>query len=244
MRNRLMTLVIGTSLLAFATMAAMYPRTVHSAPSDGISLLQTLSDWKYPGSEHLGDLSMSDAGTPPMQAVKCEAILVTPDPIEKVIAFYVEKLKKDAAKTISSQDDSKGRPLTLRVIVVNRLDTSTTLVISRAEGEKETHIAWSHYIRLPLAKRAEAGVRVSLSIYSGREDPSWEASDEEVKAFTAKLEALKVIAARKTINLGTWLPGLLGRRIRNLRPDLGLEWHRRSDSGRQSLPLGRRGPNP
>jgi hypothetical protein len=56
---------------------------------------------------------------------------------------------KDAdAKSVSTQDDSQGRPVTLRVIVVNKADTSTTLVIGRAEGEKETHITWLHYVRL------------------------------------------------------------------------------------------------
>jgi hypothetical protein len=136
-----MTLTFVGSLFALALLATLSPRPGFSAPSDGISLLQTLAEWKYPGSDHLDGLSMSDAGMPPMQAIKCEAILTTPDPVDKVVAFYVEKLKKDAAKTISSQDDSKARPVTLRVIVVNRVDTSTTLVISRAEGEKETHIA-------------------------------------------------------------------------------------------------------
>ena len=141
-----------------------------------------------------------------MQAVKCSAILTTHDPIEKVIAFYAEKhkagassgpkaTKKDAATFVSVQDDSKGRPITLRVFVVNRVDTSTTLVISRAEGEKETHIVWSHSIRLsagdPHAKGADDRMRFSLNIYSGIEDPSWESSDEEVKKFTAKFDALK-----------------------------------------------------
>ena len=80
-----------------------------------------------------------------------------------MIAFYAgklvaeaepgEKLDKDAlkdtdAKSVTIQDDSKGRPVAVRVIVVNKADSSTTLVISRAEGEKETHIAWSHYLRL------------------------------------------------------------------------------------------------
>ena len=36
----------------------------------------------------------------------------------------------------------------IRVIVVNRADTATTLVISRANDEKETHITWLHYARL------------------------------------------------------------------------------------------------
>jgi hypothetical protein len=111
----------------------------------------------------LDGASMSDGGNPLLQSVKCQAILTTSDPIEKVIEFYSKKLGtspapgrqddradvKDAdAKSVATQDDSRGRPVTIRVIVVNKADTSTTLVISRAAGENETHIAWSHYIRL------------------------------------------------------------------------------------------------
>ena len=143
MRRTLATLALLTMIAA-----AFVYRSAHSAPPDGISLMKTLSEWAYPGAQPSGDVSMSDAGIPPMQAVKCEAILTTPDPIEKVLTFYAEKLKKDATNTVSIQDDSKDRPVTQRVIVVNRIGTSTTLVISRAAGEKQTHITWSHCIRL------------------------------------------------------------------------------------------------
>ena len=51
-------------------------------------------------------------------------------------------------KSVSIQDDSQGRTVAIRVIVVHKAGTSTTLVISRANDEKETHIAWSHYIRI------------------------------------------------------------------------------------------------
>jgi hypothetical protein len=36
----------------------------------------------------------------------------------------------------------------MRVFVVNRADTSTTIVVTRAADEKETHIAWSEFIRI------------------------------------------------------------------------------------------------
>jgi hypothetical protein len=44
-------------------------------------------------------------------------------------------------------EDSDGRPVGIQIIVVNTDKSSTTLVISRAEKEAETHIAWAHYIR-------------------------------------------------------------------------------------------------
>jgi hypothetical protein len=127
-----------------------------------MTLLGTLAEWKYPGSELPSGATMSDGGNPLVQSVKCKAILSTPDPIEKVIAYYTEKfgtgessdrqagkadVKKGEARSVSVQDDSQGRPVMLRVLVVNKADTSTALVISRAQGEKETHIAWSHYRR-------------------------------------------------------------------------------------------------
>ncbi len=106
---------------------------------------------------------MSDGGNPKIQSIICKAILTTPDPFDKVVKFYGEKLGADPAtgrrearaevkdadaRSISSQDDSQGRPVKLRVLVVNRADTSTTLVISRAEGEVTTYITWSHHIRI------------------------------------------------------------------------------------------------
>jgi hypothetical protein len=127
-----------------------------------MTLLRTLAEWKYPGSDLPSGATMSDGGNPQLQSVKCKAVLTTPDPIEKVIAYYAEKfgtgessdrqagkaeVKKGEARSVSVQDDSQGRPVMLRVFVVNKADTATALVISRAQGEKETHIAWSHYRR-------------------------------------------------------------------------------------------------
>jgi hypothetical protein len=138
------------------------PQTSGAAAIGDVTLLGTLEEWKYPGS-NFGGASMSDGGNPRLQSVKAQAILTTGDSVEKVVKFYSEKLgtlpasgprdaKADAkvadAKSVSIQDDSQGRPVKVQVIVVNRAETSTTLVISRADGETQTHIAWSHYLRL------------------------------------------------------------------------------------------------
>lgn len=118
-----------------------------------------LSEWMYPGSKMPGGARMSDGGNPLVQSIQCQAVLTTPDPIEKVLTFYSEKIgptdraaapsevKVAGAQSVSIQDDSKGRPVKVRIIVVNKLDRTITLVISRGEGEKETHIAWSLYRR-------------------------------------------------------------------------------------------------
>jgi hypothetical protein len=171
-RARLTTpwIVLLASILA-AMLAALLGAPVRSraqAPqpnpsSKQMTLMGTLSKWKYPGSKMLGGASMSDGGNPSVPDVKCRAILTTPDPVETVAQFYSEMLKSPpaaggqptgadakeaAAQAVTIQDDSDRRPVTLRVIIVNRADTTTTLVISRAKDEKETHIAWTHYRRI------------------------------------------------------------------------------------------------
>ena len=148
-----------SAVLALA-MAAVTPAQ-DKKPERAMSLLETLEQWKYPGSRLLGGASMSDGGNPLLQSVKCKAILTTPDPFELVTTYFAQKNFETRAdrephggrpetdgKSVASQDDSEDRPVKIRVIVVNRAHTATTLVISRANDEKETHIAWLHYARL------------------------------------------------------------------------------------------------
>jgi hypothetical protein len=163
MRSLHAILGFGAPLIAAVLGAASLLSPAQAISSEQVSLMKTLSRWKYPGSKMLDGASMSDGGNPLLQSVKCQAILTTSDPFEKVIEFYSKKLdaqpapsksevevgpKDTDAKSVATQDDSRGRPVSLRIIVVNKADTSTALVISRAAGESETHIAWSHYIRL------------------------------------------------------------------------------------------------
>jgi hypothetical protein len=161
MRPFIVIAVLGVALAGLGTGGASEPPVGTSAPRT-VRLLETLATWQYPGSKLLGGASMADGGNPLVPSVKCQAILTTPDAVDKVVEFYAKKLipqgagtqsaeaaeRNAAAKSVSTQDDSQGRPVKLRVLVVNQAKTSTTLVISRAEGEKETHIAWSHYLRL------------------------------------------------------------------------------------------------
>ncbi len=150
-------LIISFMIVGLGTVWAS-PHTSDAAPRGEVTLLGTLAEWKYPGSD-FGGGSMSDGGNRRLQSVKCQAILTTGDSVEKVTKYFSEKfvsgpqdaktlVKGADAQSVSTQDNSQGRPVQLRVIVVNRAETSTTLVISRAEGENKTHIAWSHYLRL------------------------------------------------------------------------------------------------
>jgi hypothetical protein len=153
--------ILGCSLFAQATVLASSPPP--DTPPRRITLLGTLADWSYPGSKMRDGASMSDGGNPLLQSVKCQAVLTTPDSFEKVVEYYANKLETRPAsqtrestgdlklaegKSVSSQNDTRDHRVKLRILVVHKAHTSTTLVISRSEGESETHIAWSHYIRL------------------------------------------------------------------------------------------------
>jgi hypothetical protein len=154
--------VISRVLLASLATLLICTSTSFSHAEESISLMSTLAEWQYPDSKFNG-ATMSDGGNPTLQSIKCTAVLTTTDPVSKVVEFYAKKLEvspdsesptTDAkptpaiARSVIVQDDSKDRPVAIHVIVVNQERTSTTLVISRSETETETHIAWSHYIRL------------------------------------------------------------------------------------------------
>ncbi len=130
------------------------------------SLLQMLEEFRYPEAQPLDGVTMSDGAT--MQggertvpSTRCDTVLTTPDGFEKVVDYYVKKYgiteehappakpvdAPEGGQSVFIQDDSLERPFQLRIISVNRDETSTTLVISRAESEKATHIAWTHYVR-------------------------------------------------------------------------------------------------
>ena len=125
------------------------------APHKEVTLMGLLGEWMYPGAK-FGGAEMSDGGNRTIPSVKCQSLLTTEDPFDKVVGYYERKFvsgpdRRDAAvagtpaQSVSSQDDSSNRPLHLRVIVVNRAHSSTTLVISRVASETQTHIAWSHF---------------------------------------------------------------------------------------------------
>lgn len=131
-------------------------RAEDPAPAGGVTLLGTLEEWLYPDAK-FGGAEISDGDNRTLISAKCQAVLTTSDPVEKVAKYYTEKFVSGPAElgqtvpvsqTVSEQSDSEGRPVELRVMVVTRAKSSTTLVISRAKGEDRTHIAWSHYMHL------------------------------------------------------------------------------------------------
>ncbi len=151
-------------LIAFLALLASAPLGHTQEPA---SLLTMISEWKYPDSKmsgaSLGDAAtMNGAGERTVQSVLYKTVLTTKDPMPKVIEYYKNMLmlppgsKADNAeakavpasgRSVMFQDDSEGRPVAIHVILVNTEKASTTLVISRAATESETHIAWTHYLK-------------------------------------------------------------------------------------------------
>ena len=128
-----------------------------SEPSKAGSEKADFEGWKYPGSKELG--SGQGAGG-------FHAMLTTTDGLDKVESFYErktgQKLKPDQAgghgigggegEAHVLQDDSiqpgvKGgpRPVVVRVFVQRAKGHNLTLVISRAKGEDDTHIALTYF---------------------------------------------------------------------------------------------------
>lgn len=159
------------STLASAVLTAALASTAICRAGEPLTLLATVAQWQYPDSK-INGATMQDAATisrsgeRTVPSVLCKTVLTTKDPMAKVIEYYENKLKKaevpksakpeekpetekatDPGRSVMVQDDSKGRPLRVYIILVNTEKSSTTLVISRAETESETHIAWTHYVR-------------------------------------------------------------------------------------------------
>jgi hypothetical protein len=153
--------IAGLAIVALGSTWSLLAASKDAAEEE-VRLLGMLQDqWQYPGSKFSG-ASMQDTMNPAFQLVKCQAVLTMPDSVEKVVNYYQEKLPTikpvgsterkaetdgKRAVSVSEQDDSKDRPVQLHVFFVNQAMTFTTLVISRAEGEKETHIAWTQLMR-------------------------------------------------------------------------------------------------
>jgi hypothetical protein len=154
------TTIFAVLGLTLVSLVAIHAETQPAQKADTelrVTLLGTIAEWQYPGSKMPHGASMGDGGNPAIQDLKCQTVLTTPDSFDKVVAFYFKKLgitptggtaaPNGDAVSVISQEDSKARPVSLQVITINKAKTSTTLVISRGAGEKETHIAWSQYMR-------------------------------------------------------------------------------------------------
>lgn len=166
-RNR-RPLSFRTSTLALVSLLALLASAPLGHTQETPSLMTMIAQWQYPGSRMNG-ATMSDAATlngageRTVQSIQYKTVLTTKDPMPKVIEYYKAKLisaaaakaeepgekpAADSGRSVTFHDDSEGRPVAIHVILVNTEKASTTLVISRAATESETHIAWTHYVKL------------------------------------------------------------------------------------------------
>jgi hypothetical protein len=156
-----------SSTLAFVWLTTVVGAAALCHAEEPLRLMPMIAEWQYPDSK-INGASMGDAATVnrsgrrTVPSVLCKTVLTTKDPMAKVIEYYKTKLNQGAdSKTTKSDDksgtesgrsvmfhdDSHDRPLGIQIIIVNTDKSSTTLVVSRAETESETHIAWTHYLR-------------------------------------------------------------------------------------------------
>jgi len=154
-----------TSVLALSCLGLISADEAPSGDGKPVTLMGMLMEWRYPDAEFSG-ASMSDAGVTGVASIKCKSVLTTTDPPDKVLAFYLKKLHVNEEGT---NLDEKGieRVTTDRSVLVQTVaegasplyviavngraadkPVSTTLVISRAQGEGQTRIAWSAYRQL------------------------------------------------------------------------------------------------
>jgi hypothetical protein len=159
--------MLRSSVLALTSLIAVVIADSWCCGQGPPSLMTVIAEWQYPGSR-INGATLSDAATVnasgqrTVPSVQYKTVLTTKDPMDKVIQYYDAKLKPisdanaanpgDKRATISGQSvtshsDSENRPVAIHIILVNTDESSTTLVISRAEKESETHIAWTRYVR-------------------------------------------------------------------------------------------------
>lgn len=127
-----------------------------------VTLLGMLQPWHYPEAE-FGGASSSDAAVSDISSIKSNAVLTTSDSVDEVMKFYCDRLHVDRTgkhvdekegeritteRSVLIQDLSVGRPCQMFVIAVNQAKSSTTVVVSRAEGEEKTTIGWSNFRQL------------------------------------------------------------------------------------------------
>jgi hypothetical protein len=146
-----------------ASIACFSVLTSPSARGDERSLLQTIAEWQYPGSALSGaqatDGATVDAsGERTAPSVVFKTVMTTDAAVDTVLNYYRTKLAKGnaAGRSVFFSDDSEGRPFALHTIIVNSINVSTTLVISRGKDETKTYIGWKQYRRFDVAASTPA----------------------------------------------------------------------------------------
>ncbi len=119
---------------------------------------QRLGDWQYPAATVNNGGSAGGGATGAVNTFlsHASASMTTRDSLDDVVKYYEKKTgcsltpapfsgygRSVDGMTNIFEDDSKSRPLTLRIFQQHTKVYSLTLVISRGEGEKLTHVYWT-----------------------------------------------------------------------------------------------------
>jgi hypothetical protein len=141
-KRRCLTGLIGSIMVLAGVLAG------HGTGHAQNKLNDQLGDWRYPESSPMGSHS-SGTGSP----TQANAYMRTRDDLETVVRYYEKKTglsltpgeithyaRSADGTTNIFDDDSKDRPLTLRIFEQHTKANSVMLVISRANGETMTHI--------------------------------------------------------------------------------------------------------
>lgn len=135
--------------------------------NEPLTLIGSIVPWRYPEAK-IHHPEMSDAATMnadgdrTVPSTLLKTTMMTPDSVDKVMAFYRNLLTRseesdaqldlhsEVGRSVVVQDESIGRAFSLHTILVNAANTSTTILITRAPSEKLTHIIWKQYVKHPI----------------------------------------------------------------------------------------------
>lgn len=158
-----MNRVCFSSVMWLSLICVMVVSNATSA-DEPVTLIGTIVKWRYPEAE-IGNAEMSDAatvaadGNRTVPSTLLKTTMVTGDSVDKVVAFYRELLTRNVAndeklgieskvgRSVVFSDESEGRRFAFHTIVVNSANSSTTIIITRGEGEEKTHITWKQYLK-------------------------------------------------------------------------------------------------
>ncbi|QDT71707.1 hypothetical protein [Lacipirellula limnantheis] len=137
---------------------------VTASADEPVSLMDTVVKWRYPDAE-IANSRMSDAATIAADAARTVPSVVlsttmsTSDSVEKVLKYYRELLTRNpendkklgvdpkVGRSVVFSDESDGRDFAFHTIMVNTANSSTTLIVTRAQNEERTRITWKQYLK-------------------------------------------------------------------------------------------------
>ncbi len=142
-------------------------------PDDPWAKMLSWEEWKYPNSQVFSNLSGGGGSTEKIQVGPTSVVvMLTPDDYEKVLEFYAAKFGAKILTSYSgsgpigfvgndqivgghvvsdvtrSPDDGgpgRERPVKIKMLARRTSEYDLTLVISKSEGEKMTHIMLAYF---------------------------------------------------------------------------------------------------